>query len=205
VGLVPDPYWTDIAPEVDAACRAALRAASWETGDATLTLADLAGLAAVVRLTSEIGGRLPPAGLLATLAPTTRALLLYGSLWSGGLVTRADRVRAAVRRSVADLFDRFDVLAWPTSPATAPRLDRPVLDLPSGPVPVDVANTRQATLANLTGIPGVSIPVGFGTDGLPIGLQLLAPWGEEARLLDAAEHVEAVTGRRYVDAAPPAG
>lgn len=38
---------------------------------------------------------------------------------------------------------------------------------------------------------------------LPIGLQLLAPWGAEDRLLDAAEHLENATGRVFADARPP--
>jgi aspartyl-tRNA(Asn)/glutamyl-tRNA(Gln) amidotransferase subunit A len=60
---------------------------------------------------------------------------------------------------------------------------------------------RQAVVGNLTGQPGISIPVGF-VDGLPVGLQLLGPWGDEALLLAAAEHLEAATGREFVDAVP---
>jgi Asp-tRNA(Asn)/Glu-tRNA(Gln) amidotransferase A subunit family amidase len=48
----------------------------------------------------------------------------------------------------------------------------------------------------------VSVPVGFHSSGLPIGLQLLAPWGEESRLLDAAERIEFSSERRWVTATP---
>jgi aspartyl-tRNA(Asn)/glutamyl-tRNA(Gln) amidotransferase subunit A len=47
--------------------------------------------------------------------------------------------------------------------------------------------------ANLAGLPGVSVPCGFTSAGLPIGLQLLAPPFEEERLLRAARMYEAVT------------
>jgi Asp-tRNA(Asn)/Glu-tRNA(Gln) amidotransferase A subunit family amidase len=67
----------------------------------------------------------------------------------------------------------------------------------------DPANLRQAVAANLAGVPGISVPVGLHPSGLPIGLQLLAAWGNEAALLDAAEHVEMASGRRWVDALPP--
>jgi aspartyl-tRNA(Asn)/glutamyl-tRNA(Gln) amidotransferase subunit A len=117
-------------------------------------------------------------------------------------VARADRVRAAIRRAVAAVFDEVDVVAWPSVPAPAPRLDHPFVELPSGPTSVDVANMRHAVLGNLTGQPGISIPVGF-VDGLPVGLQLLGRWGEEAVLLAAAEHVESATSRKFVDAVPP--
>ena len=50
---------------------------------------------------------------------------------------------------------------------------------------------------------GLLVPVGLHSAGVPIGLQLQAGWGEEAVLLDAAEHVERVTERAYVDALPP--
>jgi Asp-tRNA(Asn)/Glu-tRNA(Gln) amidotransferase A subunit family amidase len=69
------------------------------------------------------------------------------------------------------------------------------VELPSGTSLADPPNLRQATLGNLTGVPGISIPVGEAA-GLPVGLQLLAPWGGEARLLDAAEHVERALSRR---------
>ena len=52
---------------------------------------------------------------------------------------------------------------------------------------------------------GLSAPVGLSSTGLPIGLQLHAPWGAEAALLDAAEHLETVTDRQHVDAVPPIG
>jgi aspartyl-tRNA(Asn)/glutamyl-tRNA(Gln) amidotransferase subunit A len=91
------------------------------------------------------------------------------------------------------------VLAWPASPAPAPLVDSPVVELPSGTALADPPNLRQATLANLTGVPGISVPAGEAA-GLPVGLQLLAPWGEEARLLDAAEHVERALSRPAADA-----
>ena len=49
---------------------------------------------------------------------------------------------------------------------------------------------RQAGSANLTGIPGINVPAGLHPSGLPVGLMLMAPWGREELLLDAAEHIE---------------
>jgi aspartyl-tRNA(Asn)/glutamyl-tRNA(Gln) amidotransferase subunit A len=103
---------------------------------------------------------------------------------------------------VARLFGKFDLLAWPTVPAPAPPIADPTVQLPSGPQPADRANVLQTGLGNLTGIPGVNVPVGLHSSGLPMGLQLMAPWGEEARLLDAAERIEDATNREFVDAVP---
>ena len=46
------------------------------------------------------------------------------------------------------------------------------------------------------------MPVGRSSDGLPIGLQLLARWGDDELLLDAAETLEEASGREWVDALP---
>jgi aspartyl-tRNA(Asn)/glutamyl-tRNA(Gln) amidotransferase subunit A len=202
VGLVRSPFWDDIDPEVDSACRAALDAAGWPTTDRTLAGAEHSLIATVLRLTLEGLPDLTDDDM-ADADPLTRALAKYELLIPADLLIRADRVRSMLRRAVADAFGACDLLAWPSIPAPAPRIDNPVVTVPSGPVPPDVVNVGQAGIANLTGQPGVSVPVGVHSSGLPIGLQLLAPWGAEARLLDAAEHLEQATGRQWVDALPP--
>ena len=66
----------------------------------------------------------------------------------------------------------------------------------------DARNIRQAVVRQPRGHPRHLRPGRLQRRGLPIGLQLLAPWGAEARLLDAAQRVEDATGRRFVDAVP---
>jgi aspartyl-tRNA(Asn)/glutamyl-tRNA(Gln) amidotransferase subunit A len=122
---------------------------------------------------------------------------------AAGLV-RADRARSAVRRSLAQIFERVDLLAAPTVPAPAPPIANPVVTLPSGDHLPDAVNVRQTGLANLSGVPGMNVPAGLHSSGLPIGLQLIGPWQAEARLLDAAKHIEQATSREFVDAVPPA-
>ena len=118
-------------------------------------------------------------------------------------ISKASRVRTLVRRSLAELFELVDVLAWPTVAAPAPPLENPTVEVPSGAYPADYVNPRQAGIANLTGIPAVSVPVGATSEGLPVALQLLAAWGRDELLLDAAEALERANARRWVDAVPP--
>ena len=66
-------------------------------------------------------------------------------------ISKALRVRTLVRRSLAELFELVDVLAWPTVAAPAPPLDNPTVELPSGAYPADYVNPRQAGIANLAG------------------------------------------------------
>ena len=76
-----------------------------------------------------------------------------------------------------------------------------MIELPSGVESADAGNGRQGVLANLTGVPGVSVPVGLD-GGLPAALQLLGPWGSDAALLDAAEALERATDREFVELRP---
>ena len=159
-------------------------------------------IASVLRLTLEV---LPHhrAEEILDADPVMRALAKYQLLVPANGLVRADRVRAQLRRSIAAAFERCDLIAWPTSPAPSPPLDNPTVELPSGIVPADKANTRQSGFANLTGVPSISVPVGVHPAGVPVGLQIHAAWGEEARLLDAAEHLERATDREHVEAVPP--
>ena len=201
VGVVRAPYWNEANPEVTNAADEALKLLGWRVHEIILEHQDLASAALLGRLIAEAG--VPPNELLATLSAPTRALLLAGMLAPARFVPRADRVRAAIRETVAKAFQSVDFIVWPTSPATAPTLEHPWLMLPSGHVAADTANVRQASLANLTGAPAISVPIGLDASGLPIGLQLLAPWGADSRLIDAAEHLEKVTDRRFVDMVAP--
>jgi Asp-tRNA(Asn)/Glu-tRNA(Gln) amidotransferase A subunit family amidase len=200
VGLVRRPFWEDVDPAVEAACRDAIAAAGLPAREVELPFAELAAPAGAVRASSELGIAVPDE-VLGELDPLTRGLMTYGALQPARRLVRADRVRARLRRGVRDLFTSCDLLAWPTNAAPAPPIEAPLLQLPSGPSLPDAPNVRQAVLANLAGVPGVSVPVGLSGDGLPIGLQLLSPWGEEGRLLDAAEALEDAGGS-WADRAP---
>ena len=202
IGVVRRPYWEDIDAHVEEACSEALGASGFAPAELQIPFAELAAPAGAVRAGAELGVAVPNV-VVSELDPITRGLLQYGALQPARRLIRADRVRARLRRALVDSFMACDLLAWPTNPAPAPPIEAPLLQLPSGPALPDAPNIRQAILANLTGVPGISVPVGFHPSGLPIGLQLLAPWGEESRLLDAAARIEQATDRRWVDAAPP--
>jgi aspartyl-tRNA(Asn)/glutamyl-tRNA(Gln) amidotransferase subunit A len=199
VGVVRDPYWSDCQPAVAALAQNALAATGWKVRDITIDHLELAGAVLMVRLGAE--GGCPPAFVLEGLSPMTRAIMLANLLRPATAVSRADRARVAIRRAMADALDDVDVIAWPTVPTPAPRIDEPFVEVPSGLVPTDVVNMRQAVVGNVTGQPGINVPVGF-IDGLPVGLQLLGGWGQEAQLFAAAQHVEDVTSRAFVDAVP---
>jgi Asp-tRNA(Asn)/Glu-tRNA(Gln) amidotransferase A subunit family amidase len=208
IGVAPW-FWENLDPEVEAACRAAVAAladAGLETREVELDGAEHVITATVFRLAIEgIPSSKPElvAEVAPHLSPVGRALSKYNLMLPAAALVRADRVRAQLRRSLARAFEQADVLAWPTVPAPPPPIEEPAVDLPSGRVPADYANVRQGGIANLAGIPGISVPCGLTANRLPIALQLLAPWSEDERLLDVAELLEQVTDRQHVDAVPP--
>jgi Asp-tRNA(Asn)/Glu-tRNA(Gln) amidotransferase A subunit family amidase len=158
--------------------------------------------ATIMRLTTEGLPSITPEEL-AEAPPLARAVTKYQMLLPARHLVQADRVRALIRRELVRVFESCDVLVWPTVPAPAPSIENPRYELPAGEVPADAANVRQTGLGNLAGIPGITVPAGIHSNGRPMALQLQAFWGNEALLLDAAEHLENVTDREFVDAVPP--
>jgi Asp-tRNA(Asn)/Glu-tRNA(Gln) amidotransferase A subunit family amidase len=209
IGILSGDPWDDCQPEVRRACERAVEELREATGGETTEVA-IEGLEHVLMSSILIGQteELPamsPARLNALgdgVSLIARALMKYRLLVPAAATARALRVRTLVRRSLARAFERVDVIAWPTVPAVAPPLDNPTVELPSGAHPADYANARFGGLANLTGIPAISVPVGLGEGGMPIGLQLHAAWGRDELLLDVAEALERATERRHVEAAP---
>jgi aspartyl-tRNA(Asn)/glutamyl-tRNA(Gln) amidotransferase subunit A len=210
IGVVRDAVSEDVTPESAAACEEAIEALRAATGGEVreVELPDLeaATLAAILIINSEaMSGATPEKlnRLSPELSPIARGTLKYRMLLPAAATAQAQRVRSLMRRRLAALFADVDVIAWPTIPAPAPPLEMPLVELPSGTHSADQANVRGAALANLTGIPAISMPVGLSGDGLPLALQLQAAWGADELLLDAAEALERANGRRWVEAVPP--
>jgi Asp-tRNA(Asn)/Glu-tRNA(Gln) amidotransferase A subunit family amidase len=202
VGIVREPFWADVDPEIERACEGALDEAGWATEEVTLAGAEHSRAATVLRLTLEALPSMRPEEL-ADADPLMRALIKYEKLLPARHLVQADRVRALLRRELQRAFEQVDMIAWPTVPAPSPPIADTTVHLPSGPSPADPANVGQTGIGNLSGIPGISVPVGTHSSGLPMALQLQAAWGREETLLDAAEHIERATARQFVDAVPP--
>ena len=202
VGVVRDPFWSDLDPAVEGACQEALDGSGWDVDEVSLERAEHSLIATVVIITVEALPELSEEDM-AGADPLMRALIKYERLMPAEALARSYRIRAALRRAVASAFETYDVLAWPTVPVAAPPIADPMVVRPSGPGSPEPANVGQCGLGNLTGIPGINVPVGFDANGMPVGLMLQAAWNRESVLLDAAEHIEAATERRFVDAEPP--
>lgn len=98
---------------------------------------------------------------------------------------KAQQLRALVKQDFDRAFGEVDLLISPTCPNTAFEFGSKTED------PLAMYLTDIATItANLAGIPGISVPAGFDSAGMPIGLQILAPVLQEARLFNASYKLE---------------
>ncbi|WP_310614122.1 Asp-tRNA(Asn)/Glu-tRNA(Gln) amidotransferase subunit GatA [Limnohabitans sp.] len=97
-----------------------------------------------------------------------------------------------IRRMIADDFQRAfaecDVIAGPVAPTVAWKLGNNASD-PLADYLADIFTLP----ASLAGLPGMSVPVGFGADHMPVGLQLIGNYLQEARLLNVAHQYQLAT------------
>ena len=112
------------------------------------------------------------------------------------------KVRTLIQRDFDAAFAKADVLVSPTAPTTAFKIGEKLED------PLAMYLNDIATIpANLAGIPGMSVPNGLAEeDGLPVGIQILAPARADARLYQVGAALEKmhedIWGKRMIDFAP---
>jgi aspartyl-tRNA(Asn)/glutamyl-tRNA(Gln) amidotransferase subunit A len=101
---------------------------------------------------------------------------------------QAQRLRRLIANDFTAAFKECDVILSPTAPTTAFRLGEKTAD------PVEMYLSDIYTIAvNLAGLPGMSLPCGFDAQGLPIGLQLIGNYFDEARMLGVAHQYQLAT------------
>ncbi len=101
---------------------------------------------------------------------------------------KAQQVRSLIKKDFDKAFEQVDLLLSPVSPTTAIDLGSIIND-PLSMYLMDICTI----MANLGGLPGISIPCGFDSKGLPIGLQLVGPALSEELMLRAAYNFEQAT------------
>jgi len=98
---------------------------------------------------------------------------------------KAQRIRRLIAQDFAEAFKQCDVIMGPTSPTTAFKLGE------KGDDPVQMYLSDIYTIAvNLAGLPGMSIPCGFGKNNMPVGLQIIGNYFDEARMLNVAHQYQ---------------
>jgi aspartyl-tRNA(Asn)/glutamyl-tRNA(Gln) amidotransferase subunit A len=187
-----------VDPEVLAACEAAVRHLERAGARVETVEEDFAAFeqAFLVFLGGGLAARVGPhmARFADKVAPSLRESIERGARWSAVDWAHALGQRTAVFRRVQSLFERLDALVSPTLACPALALDHDPFE------PISIRGEPAGSIRgawypytwpfNLSGHPAVSLPCGWSSDGLPIGLQVVGPWYADRRVLALALRLE---------------
>ena len=122
-----------------------------------------------------------------SLADNIRA----GRVSTGADVARAYEQRTALSERMRIFFESYDVLVLPTSQVPPFPADQEYPHAINGrPMATYLDWMRSAYVITVTGCPAISLPAGETADGLPVGVQVVAPFGADRRLLEVAAAFE---------------
>ncbi len=118
-------------------------------------------------------------------AEVKRRIMLGSFVLSSGYYDayylKALKVKAMIRKAFDDAFAKYDLILGPVAPTTAPKLGESLSD----PLKMYLGDIYTISV-NLAGLPGISVPCGTDSGGLPIGLQLIADSFQEKKLIQTA-------------------
>src|ERR1700726_2331070 len=194
VGILRGPIVQNVRPlvarQVDAAARA-LRRQGLRVREVTIPEMEWTVATQLVTLRAEASAvhsrwiRTRPRAYGADV----RIRLQLGALVAGADYVLAQRMRTRLRAALGRIFRDVDVLLLPTTPISAPVIGDRTVRWRSGEEPVDGALVRLTAPFNLTGLPALSVPFGRAA-GLPVGVQVVGQWMEEARVLAVGRLLE---------------
>jgi amidase len=125
--------------------------------------------------------------------PSLADNIRVGAALTGADVARAYEQRTALAERMRLFFESCDVLVLPTSQVPPFPADQEFpRDIDGKPMATYLDWMRSAYVITVTGCPAISVPAGETPDGLPIGIQIVAPFGADRRLLEVAAAFEAL-------------
>jgi aspartyl-tRNA(Asn)/glutamyl-tRNA(Gln) amidotransferase subunit A len=192
IGIPRALFFDDLDPEVESAIGEALTiisAMSAEIRDIELSVSTDRTLQSAESYAchAEFVARTPE-----LYQPETLRRILTGQNINPLDIVERRRELAQIRREIAGVFENTDLLVTPTTPIPAPRISE-LKEHPELLRPRELLLLRNTRPVNVWGLPAISIPCGFTKAGLPIGLQLIGPNGQEAKILQVAHAYEQAT------------
>ena len=129
-------------------------------------------------------------------AEVKRRIMLGSFVLSSGYYDayylKALKTKALIKNAFDKAFEKYDVIIGPAAPTTAPELGKSLSD----PIKMYLGDIYTISV-NLAGLPGMSVPVGKDSKGLPIGMQLIGDGFQEKTLIRAAYAYECATKKEY--------
>jgi aspartyl-tRNA(Asn)/glutamyl-tRNA(Gln) amidotransferase subunit A len=158
--------------------------------EASSNLSRYDGVRYGLRVDAATTGEMMDASRTAGFGPEVKRRIMLGTYalsagyWDA-YYGKALKVRTLMLRDFAAAYEQYDLLLAPTAPTTAFELGAKTAD------PLSMYLSDVCTIpSNLVGHPAMSVPFGTGADGLPVGVQLLAPSLGEATMFRAAAALE---------------
>ena len=106
---------------------------------------------------------------------------------------KALKTKALIKKAFDQAFAKYDMILAPAAPTTAPKLGSSLSD----PLKMYLGDIYTISV-NLAGLPGISIPVGRDSKGLPVGMQLIGDCFQEKKLFRAAYTYECLTQKKWI-------
>ena len=200
IGVIDNHFMDRNAPEVQACIEA--RLADLQREGAVITHFRMPileyGLAAIYAIELASSGayhdRWIEQGRSNHFRPDVQALVEMGRLVSAVDYLKAEQVRMVMAEEFKRLFNQVDVIVTPTEPLTAWKHGHESLAVSGNEESVLAASWRLTYPFNLTGLPAISVPCGFDSAGMPIGLQVAGRPFDETTVLRCAGAVEKLVG-----------
>lgn len=130
-------------------------------------------------------------------AEVKRRIMLGSFVLSSGYYDayylKALKTKALIKQAFDNAFAKYDMILAPAAPTTAPKLGSSLSD----PIKMYLGDIYTISV-NLAGLPGISIPVGRDSKGLPVGMQLIGDCFQEKKLFQAAYTYECLTEKKWV-------
>ncbi|HSF26938.1 MAG TPA: amidase [Actinomycetes bacterium] len=199
----PDLGFAMVDPEVVEVCHAAVRSAAEAIG-ASVTEYDL-GLPDSTDAYQLLNATLR-AGLMEDYFPGRRDEMDPLMAWRteharerrASHVAVAERTQSIVYERLRTMFQTYDYLVLPTTPTTAFDIELTYQrEIGGSPVDSPFQTLPLTFVFNLSGHPAVSIPAGWSADGMPVGLQIVGRWRDDASVLALAAAFERVLPWRH--------
>ncbi len=192
---IDESMWRNAAPDVAKQAREVLRTLEGQGArlvDVAVRHGELTRQLGFLVLTAESAAQHRDDVRLyaANMGWDARAVLAFGARITASDYIHAQRVRHELRLDVARVLSSVKAIIMPTTLITAPPIHADATE--SGEVDDDVTRglTTNTFLANLTGHPAISCPIGCDRDGLPIGLQIVGDAWDDAGVLQIAAWLE---------------
>lgn len=195
------PWLEHASPAMIAGCRQmfnAFQAMGARVQEIEIPELEAARVAHVVTITAEMSAVLAQAYQThrTDFGLDVRTNLALARSFTAREYLQAQRVRTRTRRHFQNVLEQVNVILTPATARTAPAIPRDALPDGESDLTTLMEIMRFAPPANLTGLPAIAFPAGYGADGLPIGCQLIGRAWEEHTLLRLAHAAEQVVERR---------